>query len=186
MKRIALIVTCLAVLAGIAWADEVASERTMLVIETTWINLHEPSALPQPVANDDIEAPPIMVLTDITEEEVTTLKAAGTVTTEPYLYLMNGRAGSAGHRFDAEDGRGPYAGGGAKCLATVLPGGDFSVQLDFWSYDRRAQAAEAETSLRALVRVADGETILLARVGEDGAILNPVYLLTARVVRDAN
>lgn len=65
-----------------------------------------------------------------------------------------------------------------------MPGGAVSVQVNIWTYDHRPEAEEAETTLRALLRVADGETVLLARVGEDGAILNPVYLLTARVVED--
>jgi len=184
MKRIALIATCLVMLAGIAWAEEVATERTMLVVETTWIDLHDTSVLPQPVATDDIAAPSMMVLQDLPEEEIAALTQAGTVTTEPYVVMPNGRPGAAAHYFDADDDGKPEAEAGVNCLARVLPDGGFSVQVDFWSWDKRPQAPEAETSLRALLRVADGETILLARVGEDGTILNPVYLLTARAVGD--
>jgi hypothetical protein len=183
MKRIVLIVTCLAlVLAMPAGADQVANERTMLVVETTWIDLHDTSVLPQPMVSDDMAAPRTMMLTDLSAEEVAALTEAGTMISEPAVILPNGRSGSAGHYLDADEDRRPEAEAGVKCFARVLPGGDFALQVDFWSYDNRPEAPEAETSLRTMLRVAEGETVLLARVGEDGAILNPLYLLRARVM----
>jgi hypothetical protein len=185
MKRLVVIVACLLVLiAGIAPADEVANERTILVVETTWIDLHDTSLLPEPVVSNDMTAPRTMMLTDLSEEEVAALTEAGTVISEPAVILPNGRSGSAGHYLDSDDDRRPEAEAGVKCFAKVLPDGGFVLQVDFWSYDKRPEAPEAETSLRTMLRVAEGETVLLARVGEDGEILNPVYLLTARVVED--
>ena len=156
-------------------------------IATTWLELCDPSVLGQALVVDEeqveISAPQIAVLTAMSDEEVAALKDGGTVLSEPRVTTWAGRPGQIAFETDTDDDGTEDVGTGLGCVAWVLPGGGLSVQVDIWTYDHRPQAAEAETSLRAMLRVAEGETVLLARVGEDGAILNPVYLLSARVVR---
>jgi hypothetical protein len=182
MKRIALIATCLALMLAIPSGADGVHRHTQIAVETTWIDLHDTSVLPEPVVSDDIGAPQTMLLTDMTDEEVATVAEAGTIVNEPAIILINGRPGASGFSADFDDDGKPDAESGVRAVASVLDSGDFSLQVDFWSYDERPQAPEAETSLRALLRVAEGETALLARVDKGGAILNPVYLLTARVI----
>ena len=157
-------------------------------IATTWIELSDPTVLGYTIAVDEerveITPPQIALFTRMSAEEIAALKDNGTVLNEPRVTTMAGRPGQIA--FETEIPDHGDVGTGLGCVAWVLPGGALSVQVDLWTYDQRPEAEEAETSLRVLVRVADSETILLTRVGEDGAILNPVYLLTARVVRDQN
>jgi hypothetical protein len=155
-------------------------------IVTTWLELNDPSVLGYALAVDEerveIAAPEIAVFTDMSDEEIAALNDAGTVLSEPHIVTYAGRPGQMAFAQDTDDDGAEDVGQGLGCAAWVLPSGAVSVQVDFWSYDTRPEAQEAETSLRTMLRVADGETVLLARIGEDGAILNPVYLLTARVV----
>ncbi len=155
-------------------------------IATTWLELDDSSVLGYALAVDgeqvEIAAPQIAVFAHMSDEEIAALKDGGTVLSNPRVITMAGRPGQIAFETDTDNDGAEDVGTGLGCVAWALPGGAVSVQVDLWTYDRRPEAEEAETSLRAMLRVAEGETVLLARVGEDGAILNPVYLLTARVV----
>ena len=162
--------------------------RAQIEVATIWLDLDDPSVLGQALAVDEPEAhiapPQIAVFPRMTAEEAAALVAAGTVLNEPRIALMDGMPGQIRFEMDTDDDGADDVGTGLGCVARVLPDDLLSLQMDLWTYDRRAEADEPETSLRVLLRLAEGETVALARVGEDGAILNPVHLVTARIVRD--
>jgi len=162
--------------------------RKQIEIATRWIELHDPSVLGYALAVDEPDAhialPRIAVFTDMSDEEVAALAEAGTVLSEPHVTVMGGMPGQIAFGIDTDNDGAQDVGTGLGLVAHVLLNDAISVQIDLWTYDRRPEAAEAETSLQVLLRIANGETVALARVGEDGAILNPVYLVTARVIRD--
>jgi len=163
--------------------------RKQIEIATRWIDLHDSSVLGHALAVDEpdgpkVAPPSIAVFPRMTDDEVAALAQAGTVLTEPHVTVMDGMPGQIAFETDTDDDGADDVGTGLGLVAHVLLNDAISVQIDLWTYDHRPQAEEAETSLRVLLRMADGETAALARVGEDGSILNPVYLLTPRVVAD--
>ncbi len=163
--------------------------RAQIEIATRWIELDDPSVLGSALAVDApggprVAAPQIAVFPDMSEEEIGALVEAGTVLTQPHIVVMNGMPGTISFETDTDNDGAEDVGTGLGCVVRVLANDVVSVQVDLWTYDHRPQAEEPETSLQVLLRMADGETAALARVGEDGSILNPVYLLTPRVVAD--
>ncbi len=163
--------------------------RPQIEVATMWLDLQDPSVLGFALAVDEpggptVALPQVAIFPRMTAEEVAALVETGTVLSEPHVTLMNGMPGQIAFETDTDDDGAADVGTGLGCVARVLPGDLLSLQMDLWTYDHRAEAEESETSLRVLLRVAEGETVALARVGEGGAILNPVYLLTASVIRD--
>jgi len=158
--------------------------RAQVEVATTWIELQDPGVLGYALAVDEpgheIAPPQIAVFADMSDDEISALKDAGTIISEPRMILRNGFPG--GMAFETKGEGELEALQSLGCVAQISPDDRIKLQIDLQHMDHRPQAEQKDISLQMMVRVADGETILVAAVGEDGAIRSPVYLLTARVV----
>lgn len=172
MKRIAVTVVGLVVLAGVAaYAQGEPGPLAWIEVAEKWIDLHDASALPPMVVGEAIAAPSVLILASVSDEEAAALTAAGTVIYEPRTRIRSDAAGNLGFG----------EGAGIDLVARSGPGDTIALQVSIQMPDGNANAG---APLALLLRVADGETVGLARVGEDGEISGPLCLLTARVVED--
>jgi hypothetical protein len=153
-------------------------------IATTWIDVQDPDLLPRAPVTGEVTPPKIALLTRISEDEIAALKDGGTILNEPRTLLRSGFPGTIRFNVDAnEDGRFEWQ-RSLGAVAQVNPDDTIGLMIDFRDMELRPEAPLRDTSLQVMVRVANEETILVAAVGEDGAIVNPVYLVTTRVIKD--
>lgn len=158
IKRIAVIVTCLVVLvAGQVKAQEATEDAQKIEVRTQWIDLHVDLPL---VLSSEVAPPHVVVSTAVSPQDTEALMADGTILAEPCVTAVELTPGTVASEDDIDNDGVNDVGKGLTVVAETHNYGTILLQVDFWSYDRRPEAPEAE----------------------DGAILNPLYLLTARVV----
>lgn len=171
--------------AGIAELREMLAvldrPRPQVKVAMKLIDVHDGDVIRAGAISAELGKPTLVLLTRMADEEIAGLTDAGTVINEPRITLASGRVGT--WAFESEEGDARVAATAIALLAQVLADDAISLQLDLLYYDHRPQADQEDVSLQALVRVGEGETIGIAPVGADGQIVNPIWLLTARIVR---
>ncbi len=153
-----------------------------LALETLVVYRADGPTLPRALVANGMAMPSMLICQGMTEGEIEQLKNSADRKAGYSVLTRDGLVEAASVPIDTNgDGAGDIV-AELKYVA-YLDGDRIAFQVNIATYDyRNGGGAEPET-LSVMLRMANGETAALAHVGKDGAILDPVYLLTARALQ---